>query len=66
MSTLKLEEAMKRADQVIKLAELFDKAFSPEYSQEHLKMAIAAGIADAYNHGANKGFNAGKLSAQIG
>lgn len=63
---LTIDEVMKEADKVLELHANMDKTFNLDYSQEHLKMAIAAGIADAYSRGCDTGFEAGKYSVQIG
>ena len=57
-----VQEATKQADKVLELHKNMDKAFGHSNSQEHLRIAISAGVADAHNEAYEKGYADGRNS----
>lgn len=46
---MKLTDFLEEAQKVINLAKNMDSAFDKINTEEHLKLAIAAGLMDSYN-----------------
>lgn len=59
---LDLKELSAKADKVIKLARLMDEAFGNAHAEDHLKLAIMAGLDDARHDG----FKAADNSREVG
>lgn len=49
--SISLNELAEQADKVIRLIKQFNEIFPEENEQEHLKLAIMAGLSDAYKAG---------------